>query len=296
MAPARKTANPTGPIDASLRVTSTPQMVFRMLTSQNELRRWWAPRVIMSRNQVCQEDDRLVEMKLMQADKNRLVRYSWRGMDWPPEAPATTITFQINDLGASRNKTGEGLMLEVTHDGWSDAGERERMERIWKAALPTLEQLLQGKDVRPWWEADSARGSFKLVRLNSLKSFVEKIEPDNRDRMDRRTVSNQIWKVCIGLDGQGSWYLKDNEKDFELRYGGRKVFGVSMAGAITLHWKELEKLVGAQITEYAHRVAAEQDVEVHPEKSADKIPASSLKPELWIQWVQDLIRAARDKG
>ncbi|MBX7059097.1 MAG: SRPBCC domain-containing protein [Leptospirales bacterium] len=296
MPAARKPKNPTGPIDAALRVTSTPQQVFRMLTSQNELRRWWAPRVIMSRNQVCQEDDRLVEMKLMQADKNRLVRYSWRGVDWPPEAPPTTITFQINDLGASRRQTGEGLMLEITHDGWSDAGERDRMERIWKNALPTLESLLQGKDVRPWWEADSARGSFKLVRLTSLKSFVEKIEPDNRDRMDRRTISNMIWKVCIGLDGLGSWYLKDNEKEFELRYAGRKVFGVSMFGALTLHWKELEKLVTVELPDFAQRLAAEQDIDVHPEKSADKVPASALKPELWIHWVQDLVRSAREKG
>ncbi len=292
----RKQSERLDAIEAELTVTATPAQVFRMLTSQNELRRWWAPRVIMSRSAICQEDDRMVEMKLMQADKNRLVRYSWRGLDWDPSAPATTITFQIEDLGASRNRTGEGLKLEMSHDGWSDPLERERQDRIWKSALPVLEALLNGKDVRPWWESENSRGSFRLVRLAALKSFVEKIEPDNRDRADRRILSQSLWKICIGLDGQGSWYLKDNEKEFELRYANRKIFGVSMTGAVTLHWRELEKILGANLDEYSRRLAAEQDVDVRADKGVEKIEGSHVKPELWIQWCEDVIRTAREKA
>lgn len=284
------------PIEASIRATATPAQVFRMLTSQNELRRWWAPRVIMSRNIVGQEDDRTAEMRLIQSEKNHLVRYSWRIQDWPDESGATTITFRISDLGASRNRTGEGLLLEISHDGWTDPLERERQERIWKLALPVLESLLKGKEPRPWWEGESGRGSFRLVRLPALKGFVEKIEPDNRNRSNRRNLSQSLWKILSKLDGGGAWYLKEDESEFELRYGGKKVFGVTREGQATLHWKELGQLLGAELDDFARRAEAEQDLELNSSKTQEKVPAARLHPDFWIQWCQDVMRMAREKG
>ena len=147
------------PIEASLKLTATPAQVYRALTSQNELRKWWAPRVIMSRNLVSQEQDRVSEMRLMQAEKYQLVRYSWREQDWDPATETTTITFRIRDLGASRSRTGEGLMLEMSHDGWEDEAARERQARIWKKALAVLDKILAGKTAKAWWENQEARSS-----------------------------------------------------------------------------------------------------------------------------------------
>ena len=55
-------------IEHELEIMTTPAQVFRVLTSQTELRKWWAPRVIMSRNLVTQLDGKDMEMKAVTKD------------------------------------------------------------------------------------------------------------------------------------------------------------------------------------------------------------------------------------
>ena len=276
------------PIEASMKLTATPAQVFRALTSQNELRKWWAPRVIMSRNLVSQEQDRVSEMRLMQADKYQLVRYSWREQDWDPHVDATTITFRIRDLGASRSRTGEGLMLEISHDGWADGPSRERQAAIWKKALHVLEKILAGKTAKPWWENQGTRGSFQQVRLAALKPLVEQIGPEKKG--GRKTIARSIWKICSSIDSDGNWYLKDDEQEFEFRCQGLRVFSLDLSGKITIFWSEMSKALGPNLEDFAHRLAVEQDIDVEANKERETIMVQHISVELFIRWCQDILQ------
>lgn len=275
------------PIELSINVNATPAQVYRALTSQNELRKWWAPRVIMSKNLVGQEEDRLIEMRLMQAEKYHLVRYSWWGQQWDSHQDVTVITFQIHDLGASRSQTGEGLVLEVSHDGWADLEERNRQEQIWKMAMNTLEGLLAGKTSKPWWEQKATKGSYRQVKMPALKSFVENIEI-GRNAQQRRKLNQGIWKVCSGLDELGTWFLRENEEEFELRHGSHRILGMNREGEFLLFWPELKKLLGANIDEFQNRLSVEQDVDVNIDAAHQKFRADAISIELWIRWCQDV--------
>ncbi|MCR9140808.1 MAG: SRPBCC domain-containing protein [bacterium] len=269
-------------------MTATPAQVFRALTSQNELRKWFAPRVIMSRNLVSQEQDRSSEMRLMQSDKYSLVRYSWREQDWDPEIETTTITYRIRDLGASRSRTGEGLLLEVSHDGWTDSVARDRQAAIWKKALNVLDKLLAGKPAKAWWENQGARGSFQQVRLAALKPLVEQIGPEKKG--GRKTTARALWKICSSVDADGNWYLKDDEQEFEFRCQAVRVFGLDLSGKITIYWSEMSKALGPNLEDFAHRLAVEQDMDVEVKKARETIMVQSISVELFIRWCQDILQ------
>jgi uncharacterized protein YndB with AHSA1/START domain len=271
-----------------MKLTATPAQVFRCLTSQNELRKWWAPRVIMSRNLVSQETDRVSEMRLMQSEKYQLVRYSWREQDWDAAIEPTTITFRIRDLGASRNRTGEGLVLEMSHDGWVDARARDRQADIWKKAWNVLEKLLAGKKSKAWWENQESRGSFQQVRLAALKPLVEQIGPEKRG--GRKTTARALWKICSSVDGNGNWYLKDDEQEFEFRCNGYRVFGIALTGKITIFWSDMAPALGPNLDDFARRLAVEQDMDVGVNRERESIMASEISVELYVRWCHDILQ------
>lgn len=233
----------------------------------------------------------MVEMRLMQAEKYHLVRYSWLGQEWDPSHQPTVITFQIQDLGASRNRTGEGLLLEVSHDGWQDSSERERQERIWRLAMPALEALLNKRKFRPWWEGAEEEGAFRQVKIQGLKPFVENLE--RIPGPNSRKTAQALWKCCSALDSIGTWYLQENEKAFELRYNGQALFAINDEGTLSLFWDEFRKLLGASLEDFADRLSVEQDLEVHTDSNPESFRARSLSLELWTQWFKDAIHIAQ---
>ncbi len=276
------------PIEASLKLSATPAQVFRALTSQNELRKWWAPRVIMSRNLVSQEQDRVSEMRLMQTEKYQLVRYSWREQDWDSSVDSTTITYRIVDLGASRSRTGEGLLLEVSHDGWRDQAARDRQAAIWKKALGVLDKLLAGKKAKAWWENQNAKASYQQVRLAALKPLVEQIGPEKKG--GRKTTARALWKICTTVDSAGNWYLKDDEREFEFRVQAVRVLGLDLNGKITIFWREMSKTLGPHLEDFGHRLAVEQDMDVQINKEREEIMVKDISVELFMRWCQDILQ------
>ena len=274
---------------------TTPTAVYKMLISQTELRKWWAPRVIMSKNIVSQEEGRDVLMKLLQTEKNHMVRYNWKPLDWSDEVPPTVISVEITDMGVSRRKTGEGIQLEILHDGWTDQDERDRQERIWKMAIGSLKAELRGKLAKPWWESENVRSKLQQVKLPALKQFAEKIEKENRGKSDKKVASQVVWQLCQGLDKQGKWLLKESGNEFELHYQQHRIFGVNKNGNLSLGWRELEEALGGDLTMYSDRLSMEQSMDLHVGKNQERIPAHQLNPELWIQWCIDLIQSVRER-
>ncbi len=282
------------PITFRINLVSTPASVFRAVTSQTELRKWWAPRVIMSRNTVSQEEGVDMEMRLVTEEKYQLVRYSWRGEVWPQETPATIITFEIHDLGVFRGQTGEGIRLEIIHDGWTDQEARDRQESIWKLAIPGLKALLEGRTVKPWWDGVKSADGYRNTDLTEIRLFLEKMEQESRGRLEKKQAAGVIREICKKLDGQGEWYMKENRSEFELRFNKVRLFSVMKNGTLVLSWRELERILGERLQDYASRLSVEQDLDLRIGKSQDRISAMHLNPGFWSQWCIDIIQYKRD--
>lgn len=282
------------PLEFKLDLTTTPATVFRALVSQTELRKWWAPRVIMSRNIVSQEDGVDMEMKLIQEEKNHLVRYRWKRMG--TKGAPTIITFEIVDHGVDKNKAaGEGISLVVTHDGWSDPQERVKQERIWKQAIVSLKAHLDGKPARPWWINEKTEEAYRPVKLPILKQTLEKMDKENRGRKDFKPAVRNLLKICQSLEGQGEWFLKEDENQFELRARDLRIFSVEPDGTLVLYWEDLRKLIGAaHINDFVNRLALEQGIDVRLEKTEDRIFVGKIDPGSWAQWCIDIIQHVRD--
>lgn len=283
-------------IHLSITAISTPSAVFKALTSQTDLRKWWASRVILSRNIVSQEDGREMEMKLVQAEKNHLVRYSWRSVEEADDIVPTIITFEIEDCGVSRGNTGEGIRLHVIHDGWMDIEERNRQENVWKLALSGLKDLLEEKPIHPWWELEKNTGSFKAVKLQTIKLFIEKIDRECRSRADKKMAGSIIGRLCQNLDGQGIWYQKQNGNEIELRFRGYRVFSAMKNGNLAFSWREIEKMAGPRFQDFTQRLSLEQELDLHIGKGQEKISSSSLNPDLLSRWFIDILQNCRDRS
>jgi uncharacterized protein YndB with AHSA1/START domain len=277
------------PIQIAVQLASTPQAAHRAITSQTELRKWWAPRVIMSRNIVSQLNGKDMEMKILQEDKYRLIRFTWRGADWKRDVPETVITYEITDLGAARGSTGQGIQIEMNHDGWSDEEERNLQENIWQQALPGLQALLEGKKFTPWWEDEKNRSGDTGYKTADLKAFLERSDKEGRGKNDRKKSIQVIWKICQAMDGVGEWIVKESTGEFELRARGALLFASLKGGILSLNWRELEKLLGRELVDFANRLSLEQDLDLQIGKTQEKIIGKDLNPDLFSQWLQDVL-------
>ncbi len=285
----------TEPIELRLKLMATPVAAFRAITSQTELRRWWAPRVIMSRNVVSQETGRDMEMRLVSSEANHLVRYSWRGLDWPRSIPSTVIAFEIEDRGVSRGSTGEGIVLHILHDGWTNPEERERQVTIWKSAVECLEKHLHGKAFKSWWDEVKVQDGFRQIQFQSVQQFIERMERESKGKAERKLAIANILSLCEELADHGSWFMKDNGNEMELRLSGIRILGIMKNGSIIIGWRDLEKILGDRLPDFASRMTAEQDVDLHIGKSQDKIPAQMINPVFLNRWYLDIIRFHRGK-
>jgi hypothetical protein len=278
------------PIEFKLELMITPLIVYRALTSQTELRKWWAPRVIMSRNIVSQEEGRDMEMRPLTLEEPTIARYSWRALDWNKSIPSTIINLEIHDKGVSRGRTGEGIVLEIIHDGWHSQEERDKQEKIWKLSLEGLKALLLGKNFKPWWESGMPSDGYRQIALPIIRQFTDKMEKDVRSKQEKKIASQVIWTICEYLDGQGKWFMKDNGNEFELRLGTYRLFAVMKNGNIVMAWRDLEKILGDKLQDFASRMAVEQDLDLHIGKSQDRLPAASINPALWNKWCLAIIQ------
>lgn len=249
--------------------------------------------MITARGVISIEDGKDIEMRLLQQETNRLVRYSWRPHEWESDLPETVLTFEIDDLGVSRQETGEGITITITHDGWVEAEPRNRQERLLKAALQGLAELLEKKRAKPWWKQPGAQTGYTKIQLITLKEFCEAIEKENRGKSEKKLGAQNMWKLCQQMDSSGDW-AADGEEGYLLMQNERRLFGVQRKSTVTLYWPELEQLVGKRkLKELANRLALEQDVDVGPSRKQDVIPGSRVHVDLLVRWFADLIEESR---
>lgn len=277
------------PLEFSVRAVTTPARAFRALTSQTELRRWWAPRVIMSRNTISHKPGDEVEMVLLTQDKNELIRYSLKGRSWPSSQGETVITFEIEDRGVRRGSAGEGIHVNIYHEGWTDEALRAEYEGIWTLAAPALEKLLRNEEPEPWWDNETWKGDYRPASLTDLKEFLRRMEEETRAKKEKQKASRLLWKIFQELDGKGEWYCKENLTEIEFVARGQRLFGAQKAGQLVMSWRELDPILGRNLQDYADRFSIEQDMDIRVGQNYDRMPASRLNADLFIRWCLDVI-------
>lgn len=284
------------PIELERSIQARPSQVFRALTSQNELRKWWAPHVAMSRNKVSQKKDQYAYMKLISSKEKEksLVRYIWRPEHWPVHAPTSTITLSISDMGTSRQSGGDGLLLELSHEGWPNEEERNEQEQIWGLALESLQSLLENKKPLAWWKGRDEIPSWQQVKLQELKQILDSLKK-KKDRNRKNKNFHKLWQICTALDEHGKWYWNEEEQSFQFKCQNQKILNVN-GEKIFLFWKQVDFLSPFYLKDVKERLSVEQDFIFSPEEEETNISIDSLQTELWLAWCLDLLREIKRKA
>ena len=277
------------PIEFSFTTTAMSVQVFRAITSQNELRKWWAPRIAMSHNRVSQRENRDVFMKIIGLEESKYVRYAWRPEYWGPHIPQTTITITLSDIGVSRESTGDGLLLDISHDGWVEEKEKIEQEKIWELAVESLKHLLD-KNPRPWWKEQSSTPDWKQVKLQILKPLIETFKKKDKQRQKNKQIYQGLWSLCSSLNTYGKWYLNLQEESFYFSHHDEKIFQISPKD-ITLFWQGVKGITKPQLQDIKDRLSVEQDLDSGSgiNEKETVLSLSSLRFELWISWCRDLL-------
>ena len=274
------------PIEISIRLKAMPSRVFRALVSQNELRKWWASHVAMSRNKVAQKPGQHVFMQLLNSEEPSFVRYIWRPETWEKNHPESTITLTIHDLGSFRQDTGEGLLLEIIHDGWVNEKEKEEQEKIWNLALESLKSLVEHNKVFLWWEGCNLNTSRKQINLSSLKQIFDSYKKESYDKIRKRKNQN-LWKLCCTLE-EGKWFLSEGEEKIIFQCENQDLLQITQ-NEIILLWDSLNKISYDTKESFVERLEVEQDIAIQATDENTTLDLDNLQFELWISWCKDLM-------
>jgi hypothetical protein len=278
------------PIERKLDILASSARAYRAVTSQTELRKWWAPRVIMAKNIISHKPGKDMKMIPVIFRENEFVRYKFYGLDWT-DHPETTIAIEIEEKGVKRKDKGEGITIYIYHEGWINEEYKKEYEEIWDKALNSLKILLLEERVEHWWEKEKRKGEFKSATLQTMKEFLNKMEEETRAKKEKKKASKILWQIFQALDPYGEWYCKDSYTEIEFYARGQKIFGAQKSGQIIMSWRELDPILGRSLQDFADRFSIEQNhLEIHVGQNYERIPAVDIIPELFIRWCIDVIQ------
>lgn len=281
------------PIEIKIEALASSSRAYRAFTSQTELRKWWAPRVIIAKNIISHKPGKDMKMILVNSRENEYIRYKFYGLDWKNQ-PETIIAIEIQEKGVKRRDKGEGILIHIYHEGWFVEEYRNEYEEIWNKAIHSLIKLLETEKIEHWWEKEKRKGEFKSATIQQIKEFVNKMEEEAGNKKDRIKASKILWKIFNELDSYGEWFTKDNYSEIEFYAKGRKIFGSIKTGFIIINWRELETILGRNLQDFADRFSIEQNnLEIHVGSNYEKIPATDIIPELFVRWCKDIINSKK---
>lgn len=281
------------PIEIKIEALASSSRAYRAFTSQTELRKWWAPRVIIAKNIISHKPGKDMKMILLNSRENEYIRYKFYGLDWKDQ-PETIIAIEIQEKGVKRRDKGEGILIHIYHEGWFVEEYRNEYEEIWNKAINSLKKLLETEKIEQWWEKEKRKGEFKAATIQQIKEFVNKMEEEAGNKKDRVKASKTLWKIFNELDSYGEWFTKDNYSEIEFYAKGKKIFGSVKTGFIIINWRELETILGRNLQDFADRFSIEQNnLEIHVGSNYEKIPATDIIPELFVRWCKDVINSKK---
>ena len=279
------------PIEFTLKLKTRPSKIFKVLISQNDLRKWWAPHVAMSHSKISQEKNKFVKMQLTQNTTNQLLRYSWRPEAWEADQPNGSITFKITDLSLSREANDdEGIILDIVHDGWQDEDEKNRQQQIWELALKSLRSLIEEDKVELWWNQNIQSENWDQVKIQVIKKFIDEGRKSNQNYKAQvvKIIYQKLWKICNNLDQEGKWFINNEKSDIMFIYQNVKIFRANFE-EIFLLWDEIKSSISNYLNNLKERLSVEQDININLIESETLLKIQNLQTELWLEWLTDLL-------
>ncbi len=292
MKPKIKTKKEITAIEYTIELKTIPKKLYKILHSQNDLRKWWAPHVAMSHSKISQEKNKYVKMKLIQNEKDRLLRYSWRPENWEINQPNGSITFQITDLSIARDAPAneERLILDIVHDGWLDENERTRQVEIWDFAIKSLKSLVEEGKINPWWKENLESENWDQVKIQVVKKFIDDSKKTNEKYKAQilKILYQKLWMICNRLDEKGKWYIDNKNHSFMFMYQNVKIFSSNFE-ELTILWGEILPYSSNFLNNLKERLSVEQDLNFDFNELETPLKIYSLQTELWLAWITDLL-------
>lgn len=137
-------------IQKSIEVNTTPGSVFRSISEEKELQKWWVDIPILEKtvggkvlfrflkeNSEMLEKDFVIEGKILEIIPNQKLSYTWKPVD-DPDYPNTVVTWTIVPKD---NKT----KVTVLHSGLEKVKDYSHLNNGWAYFINRLENLLNSK-------------------------------------------------------------------------------------------------------------------------------------------------------
>ena len=135
-------------IKKTILVNSNPANVFRKISDENELKKWWVDVPVLELKQggkmlfrflkeksVMLEKDYVVEGKVLQIEPDKKLAYTWKPVD-DPDFPDSVVDWTIE-------QTDSNTKITLTHSGLQGCKIFDLLDAGWGYFLNKLEKILQ---------------------------------------------------------------------------------------------------------------------------------------------------------
>ena len=136
-------------IKKTIVVNSNPANVFRKISDENELKKWWVDIPILEKkvgghlmfrflkeNSEMLKKDYVVEGKVLQIEPDKKLVYTWKPVD-DPDFPNSVVDWTIEQTDSNKTK------IILTHSGLQGCKIFYLVDAGWEYFLNKLEKLLE---------------------------------------------------------------------------------------------------------------------------------------------------------
>ena len=134
-------------IKKTIVVNSNPANVFRKISDEGELKKWWVDVPVLELKQggkmlfrflkeksVMLEKDYVVEGKVLQIEPDKKLVYTWKPVD-DPDFPNSVVDWTIEPFNSNKTK------VTLTHSGLQSCKIFDLLEAGWDFFLKKLEKM-----------------------------------------------------------------------------------------------------------------------------------------------------------
>lgn len=135
-------------IKKTIMTNSDPANVFRKISDENELKKWWVDIPILEKkvggkilfrflkeNSEMLKKDYVVEGKVLHIETDKKLVYSWKPVD-DPDFPNSVVDWTIEPINSNKTK------ITLTHLGLQGCKTYDLLEAGWDFFLNKLEKIL----------------------------------------------------------------------------------------------------------------------------------------------------------
>ncbi len=273
-----------------LRFKSEVSRIYRILSSQHELRKWFMPSVIISKNIILDANKRSIHFQLVKAIPNQMLRYHWRPEDWSTNKGHSSLTYRITDHNHNRNTKDEGIQIDIVHDHWPNQFERDQQGEIWPKMIDGLSALINEDVHKPWWQNLPSNNVEQVLKLRQLRSEILKWCKEAK-YSENRGFTN----LCQRIDRENCWhFLKDERLTY--KFDGKPILSFYPDMKINFHWAAIKQCSNYHFPLMMERLNVEQELSLDSQEPDQSLFAmEDFALSLLINWLDDLIQTFRSE-